>query len=742
MVKTVKSWLGIEKQSKYVNEYFHTTNMKASIYMSAVIIVLELWMIIRMTRSIFTDHLQKVFWVLVEKYYTNYFVLLASGLIMLAFALKHTTQKTGSRWLGLPAIVVCGLAAAAEVRIIWVRTGELLAENNMAAVFEKYRSNYIQSFIVLISSLMLISMAISVMIHQKDRRWKRLFVLYLFSFVCIDFGIVLSANSYSEGGQMLTFLTMVLYVVCLLTWRPYAGVLILTVSYLIFYYKISHMLDLSTVRDFSGVVDFSLFPTGLGDGIKINGFMMWLSTVIFCFSNYHKTMTQARKDEDLESVNSHLRKISVIDELTGIHNMVYFRSEAQKLLKYVTTDTANVVYLFFDIENFKYYNEKNGFHAGNEILIKTAHIIEEEFGNSLVARYSDDHFVVLTKFDGADEKRLKLCKRIRELDEETRLSLKCGAYRPHSKENDPSLACDRARFACNSIKKHYDENYRLYDRELEEQFKRKQYIINNVDSAIENGYIRVYFQPVLSTEDTSIVGFEALARWQDPIYGLMSPSAFIELLEEHRQIHKVDICMIEQVCQAYRGAADNGFPFAPVSLNFSRLDFELCDIVGELIRLAKEYDVPPEYLDIEITESALSTAQDVLKKNMNRLQDAGYKVWLDDFGSGYSSLNVLKDFHFDVLKIDMKFLAGFSKNEKTKPILMNIVNLTKQLDMISLTEGVEEKNQFRFLASIGCDRVQGYLFSKPLPYGDICRKIESGELKISEKYRQGCSAVK
>ena len=737
MVKRVKSWLGFGEQSKYVKDYFHTTNMRASIYMSAVIIVLELWMIIRMTRSIFTDHLQSVFWVLVENYYTNYFVLLASGLIMLAFALKHITQKSSPRWLGLPAIVVCGLAIAAEVRIVFVRTGDLIAKDQLDSVFYEYRSKYIQSCIIILSSLMLISMAISVMIHQKDRRWKSLFVLYLFSFVCLDFGIVLSTNSYSEGGQMLTFLTMVLYVVCLLTWRPYVGFLILTGSYLIFYYKISGMLDLSTVRDFSGTVDFSQFPTGLGDGIKINGFMMWLSTMIFCFSNYHKTMAQAKKDEDLESVNDHLRQISVVDELTGIHNMVYFRSEAEKLLKYVTTDTSNTIYLFFDIENFKYYNEKNGFHAGNEILIKTAHLIEEEFSGSLVARFSDDHFVVLTKFDGADEKREKLCQRIAELDEDTRISLKCGAYRPHSKENDPSLACDRARFACNSIKKHFDQSYRLYDSELEEQFKRKQYIINNVDSAIENGYIRVYYQPVLSTVDTSIVGFEALARWQDPIYGLMSPNAFIEVLEEHRQIHKIDICMIEQVCQAYRGAADNGFPFAPVSLNFSRLDFELCDIVGELKRLAKKYDVPTEYLDIEITESALSTAQEVLKENMKRLQDAGYKVWLDDFGSGYSSLNVLKDYQFDVLKIDMKFLAGFSKNEKTKPILMNIVNLTKQLDMISLTEGVEEKNQFRFLASIGCDRVQGYLFSKPMPYGDICRKIEEGELRISEKYMQG-----
>ena len=144
--------------------------------------------------------------------------------------------------------------------------------------------------------------------------------------------------------------------------------------------------------------------------------------------------------------------------------------------------------------------------------------------------------------------------------------------------------------------------------------------------------------------------------------------------------------------------------------------------------------MPKQFIDVEITESALTDQQDFLPNAIIKLRDSGYKVWLDDFGSGYSSLNVLKDYHFDVLKIDMKFLTGFKNNEKTRPILENIVGLTKQLSMTSLTEGVETQEQFEFLGNIGCEYAQGYLFSKPLPIDELRKKIEAGELKVAEDY--------
>jgi diguanylate cyclase (GGDEF)-like protein len=693
--------------------------------MSVVVIVLEIWMIIRMIRTIFEKNLQSQFWNLTEKYFSNYFLLLSSGVLMLLFAVRALYDKRKHRWLAVLVILMCSAVAVFEIWMLTKYPGS-----------NKKNIDLLNYIILLTASLIMIGFSFVMLSNGSDKKWQSLTVMYVFSFVCINFGIIISANGYAKGEQILSFLTMELFVVCLLTWRPILGFVVLTSSYLVFYHRISGMIDLSTVGKFTGIVDFSTVDTGLGDGIKINGFTMWLSTLLFCISNYNKTLSQAQKDENLEEINSYLSRISVEDELTGIHNMVYFRTEAEKLLNYVTTDKESVIFLFFDIENFKSYNEKYGFHEGNELLINFARHMEESFKGSLVSRYSDDHFVVLTKDEGSMDIIRALSEKTRDLQREVQLTLKCGAYKPVGNESDVSLACDRARFACNSIKKHFDRNYCLYDKSLEERFTLKQYIVNNIDNAIANGYIKVYYQPVVSTDDGCICGLEALARWQDPNYGLLSPGVFIEVLEEYRQIYKLDVCIIEQVCKDYRRTCDNKEPFVPVSLNFSRLDFELCDIVGILDELAEKYKVPKNYLDVEITESALTEQQNFLQKAMSSLHENGYSIWLDDFGSGYSSLNVLKDYQFDVMKIDMKFLSGFSSNNKTRTILKNIVGLTKQLGMTSLTEGVETSEQFEFLRSIECNRVQGYYFSKPVPYDELKKKITSGELSVTEKYKK------
>ena len=645
-MKAILNGLGFEKNSKYVRDYFFTTNMRASIYMSLVVIVLEVWMIIRMTVTIFRDNLQSNMMHYIEKYYVNYFILTFTGIIMLILAVRFMRGK-------------------------------------------------------------------------KDNRYLCTVVKWVFTLVCIYFGIKISLNDYSKGEQILTFLTMELFSLCLLTWKPYIAFVLASASYVYFYYRMNEMVAVNTGE------------VGTTVATQINLFIMWISTMMVCIANYNNTRMQALKDENLEKVNTYLSKISIEDELTGIHNMVYFRNEAEKVLSYVTTDRENAVFLFFDIENFKSYNEKYGFHEGNELLIKVAHMIEDSFKGSLVSRFSDDHFVVLTRIDGAKNIIGHLSGEIKKLQREVHLELKCGAYKPVGDEADVSLACDRARFACNSIKKHYDRTLRIYDKSLEDKFQLKHYIVNNIDNAIASGYIKVYYQPVVSTRNGCICGLEALARWEDPNYGLLSPGAFIEILEEYRQIYKLDQYIIEAVCRDYRDASDNKKPFAPVSLNFSRLDFELCDIVGYLCETVEKYGVPKNFIDIEITESALTDQQDFLPNAIKNLRSFGYKVWLDDFGSGYSSLNVLKDYQFDVLKIDMKFLSGFKDNEKTRPILENIVSLTKQLKMLSLTEGVETAEQFSFLEAIGCDRAQGYLFSKPVPIETLRERISAGELKIS-----------
>jgi len=711
---------GLEKQSPYMRRYFYAENMRASIYMSVVVIVLEIWMIIRMIKTIVVNQITDPAGLIniINKYIANYLILLSAGILMLLYAMRF---KKGwwkrIRWVSLTVIAMSLSVIVFEIYML-----------SSSPLGPLVRNLFLNCIVQLCAGIAEIILSVLLIRKKEDNQIHSLLMLYLFSFVSINFGIVLSANSYAKGEQILAFLTMVLFVVCLLTWRPIVGFLILTATYLVFFGELDTM------------VAYNTGEVGITESTLINGFTMWLSTLIFCVSNYEKIRSQAIKDENLEKVNAHLSKISITDDLTGIHNMLYFRDEAEKLINYVTTDRERVVYLFLDIENFKSYNEQYGFHAGNKLLIRFAHSLEQAFKGSIVARYSDDHFVVLTAEDGCEAMVNSLSEEIKSFQGEVQLSLKCGAYHPAGDESDPSLACDRARFACNSIKKHYDRNFRYYDKKLDDQFQLKQYIVNNIDLAIENGYIKVFYQPVVSTKNGCICGLEALARWQDPTYGLLSPGAFISILEEYRQIYKLDRYVVEQVCRDYRESVEKGEPFAPVSLNISRLDFEMCDIVGYLNEQAKKYNVPQNYLDVEITESALSDKDELLIDAIQTLHETGYNIWLDDFGSGYSSLNVLKDYHFDVLKIDMKFLSGFDSNEKTTKIINNIVMLTQQLSMVSLTEGVETKEQFDFLKSIGCDRAQGYLFGKPAPIGDLRQRIRDKEISVSPEFLNSATA--
>ena len=201
----------------------------------------------------------------------------------------------------------------------------------------------------------------------------------------------------------------------------------------------------------------------------------------------------------------------------------------------------------------------------------------------------------------------------------------------------------------------------------------------------------------------------------DPTYGFLSPGDFIPALEEYRLIHWLDTAILERVCRDIRDGIDEGRSVLPVSVNFSRLDFELTDVTENLQKLIKKYDIPESYLHVEITESALIGNDEKLKNAVQIMKEKKLELWLDDFGSGYSALNVLKDYAFDVMKIDMIFLKDFHGDVRTEAILKSIVNMAESIGMKTLAEGVETQEQAKFLTEIGCERLQGYLFGKPMP---------------------------
>jgi EAL domain-containing protein (putative c-di-GMP-specific phosphodiesterase class I) len=269
---------------------------------------------------------------------------------------------------------------------------------------------------------------------------------------------------------------------------------------------------------------------------------------------------------------------------------------------------------------------------------------------------------------------------------------------------------------------------------MSEEYHKRLYVVNSIDSAVSNGWIVPFYQPVVWSDTKELCGCEALARWMDPVYGQLFPNEFIPVLEEYRLIHKLDKAIFESVCRDLRAAMDAGKPVVPVSLNFSRLDFELMDAPQELEDLVTRYRIPKELIHVEVTESALTDNFSRLNAAMNRIKELGYSLWLDDFSSGYSSLNVLKDYQFDVVKIDMRFLSNLENSEKSKTLIDCIVKMANRINMLTLTEGVETEMQAEFLNQIGCNRLQGYLFGKPIPKDALYTRIDSGELIVARKH--------
>ena len=445
---------------------------------------------------------------------------------------------------------------------------------------------------------------------------------------------------------------------------------------------------------------------------------------------FARKIKEAEKEEKLEKAHDILLKLSISDEVTGIANMNYFRGQALDLMNRKETDVSKFIYLFFDIENFKILNRKYGFWEGNNFLRRFADILNEEFNGSIIAHFSNDNFIVLTEDKSIKDKILNICQKMQNNEYDLKLGLKVGAYRPPNKECLPLLACDHARYACNSIKKHYNITYCEYTRSMALEFQKKQYILNNFDNAIEKNQIKVYYQPVINAATGNICGLEALARWDDPQYGLLPPGDFITTLEEYYQIHRLDMYVVNQVGKDLQKEEAEGHKLLPVSLNFSRLDFDSLNLAEEVENCLQKYNVDKKYIHIEITETTLSEDDERLKDALKRFRAYGYALWLDDFGSGYSGLNVLKEYDFDMMKIDMKFLTNFSTNPKAKQILKNVINLAKELGMKTLCEGVETEEAYQFLKENGCEQIQGYLFGKPMTKDSLKEKLSSGFYKV------------
>ena len=636
-LEKIKKFFGIEKRSDYINEYFDKSNIRSSICVTTVILILELLMMINITLRQFNEqtHRSKEWYII---HLSCFAILFLAALILLLYSLRHIKSK-----------------------------------------------------------------------GTKRNVWETL--KYVFSIIAIVFGIYISLLDYKKGEQFITLMTMTIFVFCFVVWRPVYSILLMSVSYGVFFILCDKYLP-------------ATYAT------KVNLSIVFIAILMSAMNAYHQKLKEAQKDEKLEHAQSILLKLSISDEVTGIANMHFFRSQALELMHDKSVDISSLIFLFLDIENFKILNEKYGFWEGNAFLKKFADMTDKVFSGSIVAHFSNDNFVVLTKDEAIEEKLNTIRRNLLSMNYDIKLGLKVGSYRPRDRECLPLMACDHARYACYTIKKRYNYDYREYDDSMANDFQKKQYIINNIDEAIKKEYIKVYYQPVVNAKTGKVCGLEALARWDDPQYGFLSPADFIQTLEEYYQIYKLDMFVVEKVCQHFVHIMERNLPLIPVSLNFSRRDFDSINLAEDVEACLQKYNIDKKLIHIEVTESTLSENDEKLKEILKKFRNDGYALWLDDFGSGYSGLNVLKEYDFDMMKIDMKFLSGFSGNEKARHILKNIITMAKALNMSTLTEGVETDEAYQFLKENGCEQIQGYLFGRPMPDKELYEKVKIGMYQI------------
>ena len=731
---------GFSKNSKYVDNHILEANVRSAIFMAFVIIVLEIWMVFRQLdkylipgwqNGTIPEGIAGLF-----QYTSTFFLFMFVGISVFFFSLTYRRSVFKDDTCFLINVIASAVTFLYcfgiffENYAAWSNTRNILANVLLILL---YVFAALCSITIFVDSLLRYKM-------KKNYPFVTVGVMVFFAFMCFSFGVKVSYSDYTSSGakEIICFLTMILFGTCMIIWRPYVSIVLNVAIFVVFYVLIdqaslgakapgsvdvpfawSDAADAYTQGYKDGYVNGFSFAQSFKDGDFVNYITFLIALTIISIFIYHQRRNEAIKDEELEYLANY-------DELTGLYNFSHFVRMVNE-----AGNHEGKILLFLNVTNFKTYNDQRGFERGNDFLRSVGNLATKHFPDAIICRQSDDHYLIYADFDGFAEKEAALDADVARIDGDIMPHLRVGGYRPRNGE-DGRRASDKARFACSSLGRDLNARYAEYDEAMGASYHLMQYVIHNIDTAAAEGWVRPFYQPVVWSKNGELCGVEALARWVDPKRGLLPPGKFVPTLEATKLVHKLDTAILEAVCRDIRRCMDEGLPFVPVSINFSRLDFELMDAVSVLEGLVAKYGIPKDYLHVEITESALADDEGTLAKSILELKARGYALWLDDFGSGYSSLNVLKDFDFDVMKIDMKFLVGFENNEKAQPLIESVIAMAERLGMRTLTEGVETLQEKDFLAQANCERLQGYLFGKPLAFDDLQLRIKKGELLVSK----------
>lgn len=402
------------------------------------------------------------------------------------------------------------------------------------------------------------------------------------------------------------------------------------------------------------------------------------------------------------------------DHLTGLYNEEYFCEKVKSVLEREPDEEFYIV--CSDIQNFKFINDIFGRQIGDELLLKIADRLKERINiTGVYGRLDQDRFALLVKKEDFEPRIFKdIPKEVHaNKDLSYPVNIFLGVYEVVDKTIPISEMCEHAIMAVHTLKSGFNLEIAYYDEALRASVLKEQELTGDLDRALEKKEIQIYLQPQITGEGR-MVGAEALVRWLHPTRGMVMPGEFIELFEHNGLIVKLDQYIWRMACEHLKRWKENGWGDKYISVNISPTDFYFIDIFDTFMKLVEEYQIEPKNLRLEITETAVITNLEKQLELIDKLQSAGFVVEMDDFGSGYSSLNMLKDIRVDVLKFDLNFLRNSNDIERSRKIIKSLMILSQELEMPAISEGVETEEQVEFLKGIGCNLFQGYYFARPM----------------------------
>ncbi|MBO4310755.1 MAG: EAL domain-containing protein [Lachnospiraceae bacterium] len=485
----------------------------------------------------------------------------------------------------------------------------------------------------------------------------------------------------------------------------------------VFYGKASFVISLS---DVAFIVSFVLA------GVVLVGCIIILMVV-----NMISTLLGQRR----------MSKVFFSDPVTRGRNWMWMSYRAEHILK--KRINASQTFAVLDIVFVKYRNYCvcHSIREGEEMLCRVDKILRDSVNKKEVAaHYASANFALLLKVKDKDEleDRIKdILKKLESIDLEHKFSFHIGAYiiLPEKDKNgrtvkrkdfDIEREYNNACTARTSLEECDDSGYAFFDENLVEEQKWINLVMDKYDEAIKNEEFVVYYQPKYDPKTNELKGVEALIRWNSPQLGFKPPATFIPILEKNGLIPEIDNYMITHVARDQKAWLDAGLDCVPASVNVSRAHFMEKDLAKQIRDIVDKEGAPHDLIEIELTESAFFDDKRAMIDTITQLKDLGFKVSMDDFGSGYSSLNSLKDMPLDILKLDAGFFGGDLNDNRGEIVVSEAIKLAKCLDMLTVAEGVEAKEQVDFLAKQGCDMIQGYYYAKPMPADKFALRMQKG----------------